>query len=654
MPDIQIQDAQDECSDAILRHCGVRVKRYITSLRELLDFVGIGNRSSYPGEYPRYRTSDCHHESKEDVKYLGTYCTDTHVEYMQMSYQRLTDIVELVHRICCSENQQSMTSLASLTYRVRQSSSFRLLLEFLSQNRYNHASKMVEKVGKISKFYRSAVTIVRVAATFCSDVSSLKVVSLVSQKWPIGVLSSRIPADLMSRVPPASRWRLQNQAKAAQRLLKRWRYYVVHAEMQLLLFYDTQPEIHLAHNYIGISKRSCYLCATFIRLHGHFIMEGAHQQLYCLWTIPPMIAFRDTTRESHFAKTLSGLYENVEAKVKSMSARSYSQYPLHGESIANFSRASLLSNGRLTETRISKVPPVFSTVRSTLDTSLRDGPGTFILQRPSDECKTEISPSDTDVLPSEGELAEATQWNGASVPKKQLPAIVELGSINFVQVRTSAFEEHVTPERRDFSELPPPAEHSSHTSASTTEGKSTRHEELPSDPRFYNDVKEHAQGSKSDSIRSIVKGHLKENEATVLNDTVPRRRRKNRVKTDPSRDQDRRRRYKTITRNVQKHRQLDKNSLAKTEWRRKSRRARRRRHKSEDSKRVSREPHREVDTALLTPGKNRVLMPYRNAGRRRRRSKLTVETGQDAGCLDIIITFQNALGAFFRGLTACF
>jgi OTT_1508-like deaminase len=271
----------------------------------------------------------------------------------------LTDIVDLVRQICSSDNLQSVTSLASLSYQVRQSSSFRLLLGSVSQARHNQVSKVMEKIGKICKFYRSA-------ASFCDDMTCLKVETLTSQKRAICVLSSSNPADLINRVPPASRSRLHHQAGAARRLLRRSRHYVVHAEMQLLLFYDTQPDIQLAHNYIGISKRSCYLCATFIRFRGVFIVEGAHQQLCCLWTVPPVIAFRDKTRESHFVKALSSLCQNVEAKVKAIPARSCSQYPFHGESVANFSRASLLNNADLTAKLTSDVLMTFKTVQSTL------------------------------------------------------------------------------------------------------------------------------------------------------------------------------------------------------------------------------------------------------------------------------------------------
>jgi hypothetical protein len=103
-------------------------------------------------------------------------------------------------------------------------------------------------------------------------------------KRAISLLSSRRPVDLANRLPVALRPRLQRQTETANRFLRRWRQYVVHAEMQLLLFYETHADIRLVLKYIGLSKRSCYLCAAFIRFHAPrvFVLEavrtiGAYQ-----------------------------------------------------------------------------------------------------------------------------------------------------------------------------------------------------------------------------------------------------------------------------------------------------------------------------------------------------------------------------------------
>jgi hypothetical protein len=78
-------------------------------------------------------------------------------------------------------------------------------------------------------------------------------------------------------------------------------------------------------------------------------MEGGHQQLYSLWTIPLRIAFRSSLRENNFKRTLSSLCDDVRAKVNAISAHTCYQFPFHVESVANFSRASLLSNGTIAE-----------------------------------------------------------------------------------------------------------------------------------------------------------------------------------------------------------------------------------------------------------------------------------------------------------------
>ncbi len=366
--EIYVQTAQDYCFDAIMKHCHARVRKYILSLRDLLDLVGEGQtKFTRLGVYPLYNSSVSPRESKEDIVRLGEYCTDTHSEYIKMSHQRWTDITALVRQVASTDNQQAAKSLADLAYQVRQSGSFRYFLEFVYQHQRTRIAKMMEQMGKISKFYRCAVTIVQVAAKFCGDVSHICVKTLASSKRAIDLLSSRTPKDLTSRLPLATRSRLQGQTEAAKRLLRRWRGYVVHAEMQLVLFYETQPEIRLAYNYIGVSKRSCHLCATFIRFHGKFVMEGAHQQLYCLWTIPPTIGFQNIAQEYNFKGALSSLCNDVKAKVNTISVRKSSRFLPHMESVANFSRTSLLSNSKMAETSRLEVTVGMTASQGSLD-----------------------------------------------------------------------------------------------------------------------------------------------------------------------------------------------------------------------------------------------------------------------------------------------
>ncbi|KAF6825595.1 hypothetical protein CPLU01_10173 [Colletotrichum plurivorum] len=62
---------------------------------------------------------------------------------------------------------------------------------------------------------------------------------------------------------------------------------VVHAEMQLLGFYDAHPELQPSFRFIGVSKKSCFLCHRFMQGHpASFSVSSCHQKLYMPWKPP--------------------------------------------------------------------------------------------------------------------------------------------------------------------------------------------------------------------------------------------------------------------------------------------------------------------------------------------------------------------------------
>ncbi|MCJ1389104.1 hypothetical protein MMC18_001958 [Xylographa bjoerkii] len=63
----------------------------------------------------------------------------------------------------------------------------------------------------------------------------------------------------------------------------------VHAEVQLVVDYETKPRISMArhiHPYIGSSKLCCYLCYIFLKIHNVFGTRGSHWKLYTQWAVP--------------------------------------------------------------------------------------------------------------------------------------------------------------------------------------------------------------------------------------------------------------------------------------------------------------------------------------------------------------------------------
>ncbi|TKA26540.1 hypothetical protein B0A54_17526 [Friedmanniomyces endolithicus] len=59
----------------------------------------------------------------------------------------------------------------------------------------------------------------------------------------------------------------------------------VHAEVQILLFYELHPQPR-PPRIICASKSACYLCNLFFHVHGKFEVPGTHGRIYDTWTLP--------------------------------------------------------------------------------------------------------------------------------------------------------------------------------------------------------------------------------------------------------------------------------------------------------------------------------------------------------------------------------
>ena len=63
-----------------------------------------------------------------------------------------------------------------------------------------------------------------------------------------------------------------------------------HAELQIINFYDHHPQRRPYIRFIGMSKKSCYLCSMFLAAHpSGFHVSSCHQKLYLSWIVPPAI-----------------------------------------------------------------------------------------------------------------------------------------------------------------------------------------------------------------------------------------------------------------------------------------------------------------------------------------------------------------------------
>ncbi|KAI9807671.1 MAG: hypothetical protein M1825_005612 [Sarcosagium campestre] len=92
----------------------------------------------------------------------------------------------------------------------------------------------------------------------------------------------------------------------------------VHAEIQLIFFYETHPDI-LAPRIIGSSKSTCYLCNLFIQMHGRFHTCRTHGMLYGNWTLPcPTSTQLSQARARELSGVILSFLRSLEAEIRSL------------------------------------------------------------------------------------------------------------------------------------------------------------------------------------------------------------------------------------------------------------------------------------------------------------------------------------------------
>lgn len=97
-----------------------------------------------------------------------------------------------------------------------------------------------------------------------------------AQGQKIAQIESRIKSNLV-----------ETQANLRQKSLCKKK---MHAEIQLLFYYEQQPQTKLRPRVICSSKNACFLCNAFLHIHNQFYTPMTHGKLYSSWTLPNLSA----------------------------------------------------------------------------------------------------------------------------------------------------------------------------------------------------------------------------------------------------------------------------------------------------------------------------------------------------------------------------
>lgn len=118
----------------------------------------------------------------------------------------------------------------------------------------------------------------------------------------------------------------------------------VHAEMQLLGFYDHNPNCKPSFRFIGVSKKSCYLCHMFLTTHpDSFATSSCHQKLYVSWMPPLATSVKVYKKYKVLATELTKIMEAT-AKEDLKSRLGSPRRPIPADSTAGVSLSGLTSS----------------------------------------------------------------------------------------------------------------------------------------------------------------------------------------------------------------------------------------------------------------------------------------------------------------------
>lgn len=89
----------------------------------------------------------------------------------------------------------------------------------------------------------------------------------------------------------------------------------LHCEIQLLKYLTRPGAPRGSCDYIGCSKKSCWLCWQFIGHFGTFTTKDAHRMIYPMWGVPSQALLSDTRMADAVGKTYNDMLRLIQEKM---------------------------------------------------------------------------------------------------------------------------------------------------------------------------------------------------------------------------------------------------------------------------------------------------------------------------------------------------
>jgi hypothetical protein len=90
----------------------------------------------------------------------------------------------------------------------------------------------------------------------------------------------------------------------------------LHAEMQIVVFYEGNPSSAPRMPFIGTSKKACFLCSEYLLQHSRLQVSACHQKIYPSWMPPPYYPIPGRFKSTPFLKLSKRIEQLTKRELK--------------------------------------------------------------------------------------------------------------------------------------------------------------------------------------------------------------------------------------------------------------------------------------------------------------------------------------------------
>ncbi|MCJ1252132.1 hypothetical protein MMC30_009370 [Trapelia coarctata] len=257
----------------------------------------------------------------------------TKVNTLKALFMKFEDIQE--HSAASSEVQDVAMELITQMHDLASQTKLNLALNSSTKVNAELKTFLPEAVGKLGRYYSISYELVCVARSEeYSIFSSITIESspTLRPSQPSNVDKNVHPLTALQNIlRPGSAVQSRSFKPSLERRLGKpiqvaldefrlaiadyYKSVKVHAEIQLLFFYELNPE-RIRPRTVCSSKSACYLCDLFFKLHGRYYVPRTHGRLYHKWTLPDWHILLPETRRRDFDVLLRHFSNILKVKVR--------------------------------------------------------------------------------------------------------------------------------------------------------------------------------------------------------------------------------------------------------------------------------------------------------------------------------------------------